>query len=357
MRCGAGLFVSDDLLQPGHIALAVASLHNSLAGVAIAKRQPVAVTAAGAAGGSATAHQPRTKHVLCMPAGLRSEQSAALPAAAAGGSGQPEGSASKLASTSAASAGRLCSGDAPRHMYVGALMVGCDAAAPPAELWLALAALADAAAPYLLVLGITKVTDMADLLRLRAVDCACCADEEDPLQDMPLEACAPQLPRSGDGGGAAGAMAAAHAALAKRSRLSAGGGGGEGTHAAGPSSSARATQLCSSSSVGFEEEEADPKAAVKAQRGSGATAPPQQPPPQPAGPLLRFVDPALEARFAAAQNAGLARGDGLLAALHLAAAVCLAVLHTGALLRSRAVQAFLVVLAAPLVTMLLDAPM
>jgi hypothetical protein len=341
-------------LQPGHIELTVASLRNSLAGVAMAQRQPVVVVAPRGPSASAAAH------VLCMPVALQETSSC-------GGS-----SRRSTSSSTGSEAAHGSSGPEPpspyRPQYVGALMAGCASPGgfPPQE-WHQLQQLAAAAAPYLLLLGLTKAADMADLLRLRAADCTCCSSEEDELQDLPLEACTPLLPPGGGGGGSAGAqaVAAAAAALAGQSSLEAAeiaaaaslpeAAAAGGSHARAAKHAAAAQGLQSS----CEEEEGyggDPKAAVKARQAAEAAAAAAAPlPPVPSGPLLRYRDPALEASFVAAHNRSLSRGDVLFALVHLAAALCLTLLHPGVLLGSAAVQAFVGMLVAPLLAMALDA--
>jgi hypothetical protein len=43
LRCGTGLFVTDNLLQPGPFTLSVVSLNNSLAGMAMKQGEPVSI--------------------------------------------------------------------------------------------------------------------------------------------------------------------------------------------------------------------------------------------------------------------------------------------------------------------------
>lgn len=387
MRCGTGLFVSQDLLQAGSNELSVVSLKNSLAGVAMAQGRTVVVAAPATSQAAPSAAQ-----VLCVPV--------AVAPATAGGSGRgapPEAAAAASAATSTAAA---ASGAQYRPIYVGALMAGvADGGGAPPQLWERLQALAEAAPPYFLLLGLTKAADMAEMLKLRAADCSCCAEDE--LQDMPLSACTPRSVSPGGGGGSGGGAqaeagggcgaakkaaeaeqaqtlhAAAVAALSQRSGLTL---GSAGPAAAPAAAAAEAAADAPSSSGGgglkgaplqglppgaaaaaaaeAEAEAEDPKAQLKrrqAAAGTAAVASAAARPPPPAGALLRYADGALEARFAAAHNASLRRGDLLFSLMHLSVALCFAVLQPGAALRSAAAQAFVAALAAPLAVMALDA--
>ncbi|KAL4443266.1 hypothetical protein ABPG75_011003 [Micractinium tetrahymenae] len=370
VRCGTGLFVSDDLLRPGPILLSVASLRRSMAGLAMAQRQPVVVAVPGG-GASGTARQ-----VLCLPVAL-----------------QPTASGGSCGGSQLASADSTQPGDPP--LYVGALMVGSAAAdgmqLAPGQLWAGLQALADAAAPYLLLLGLAQAEQMGELLRLRAADTLSCSGEEDELQDVPLEGCAPPLPPGGGAGGAAGALPAAGkpgsseppaeaaaaaavdpgaqqravaAALSKRSRLAGGEAGGPGSSSgslqqqgAAPAASKQRQAAGHSADAEEAEEHAGeegPKAAFKGRQAAGAAAQAAAAAAAPRGLLLRFVYPATEARYAAAHNRSLTCGDALFAAMHLCAALCVAVLHPASLAGSHAVHAFLAALLAPLLALALD---
>ena len=127
---------------------------------------------------------PGVQQVWCVPAALR-------PASPLADQLQPPSPAGSTASSRADSL--LADG---QHLYVGALMAGLACPADPAAQAM-LAALADALAPYLLILCLSKVSEMATLLKLRAVDC-CCLGGEEMLQDLPAEGCPPTgLPPGG----------------------------------------------------------------------------------------------------------------------------------------------------------------
>ncbi len=356
MRCGTGLFISGDLLCPGPIELSLVSLRNSMAGLAMARRQPVVVTApvAGAAGSA--------RQVVCLPVALH-------PTSNGSDGGQP---------TSPSSTHDSCP-----PLYVGALMVGAGAAggsvqpAPP-DLWAGLQALAGAVAPYLLLLGLEQAEQMGDLLRLGSAEAlSCSSDEAEPPDDATLEA-----PHRGLGGAgsaltpdahgpssepqpaeptqataAAGSVAqqlAAAAVLSQRSKLAGGGAAGR----SGGGSSSRTQQGDAAPAAGAQQgtgeegrdggDAQEPKAEVKHRQACAAQAPPLAPAPTPRGLLLRFAAPATEARYAAAYNRSLASSDALFAAMHLCAAVCLAALHPSALAGSRAVLALVAALLVPL---------
>lgn len=373
LRCGAGLFVSDDLLQPGQNELSVVSLKNSLAGLAMAQQQPVVVATPPATAAPAAAQ------VVCMPVALApadadaaAAQAAVFSAAlAAGDGGSPAASGGQQEAAS-------------RPVYVGALMLGFPhTGSLPAPLAQALQALATAAAPYLLLLGLTKAADMADLLRLRAADCICCGGEEDELQDLPLEACRPQLSPRSSGGSAGSAAspfadgvaspersltaeldeaalnAAAAKALAGASILeapswagkAAAGASGGSSHGQGAGAAALhrrcPKQQQGKQAAGDNEVEADPKAALRLQAAAAVDA--AAPQHMPTGPLLSFADAELEARFAAAHDRAQLRGDALFCFLHLASALTLVALGLGALTGAAVLLAL--ALALPLVAM------
>lgn len=373
LRCGAGLFVSDDLLQPGQNELSVVSLKNSLAGLAMAQQQPVVVATPPATAAPAAAQ------VVCMPVALApadadaaAAQAAVFSAAlAAGDGGSPAASGGQQEAAS-------------RPVYVGALMLGFPhTGSLPAPLAQALQALATAAAPYLLLLGLTKAADMADLLRLRAADCICCGGEEDELQDLPLEACRPQLSPRSSGGSAGSAAspfadgvaspersltaeldetalnAAAAKALAGASILeapswagkAAAGASGGSSHGQGAGAAALhrrgPKQQQGKQAAGDNEVEAEPKAALRLQAAAAVDA--AAPQHMPTGPLLSFADAELEARFAAAHDHVQLRGDALFCFLHLASALTLVALGLGALTGAAVLLAL--ALALPLVAM------
>lgn len=403
MRCGAGLFVSEDLLQPGHLELSVVSLRNSLAGVAMAQRQPVVVVAPAGPAGSPTAR------VICMPVAASVSASSSSGSEASCGSSSEAGDAAS--DQTAAATGTTAVQVEERPLYVGALLVGCNVPGdPPPELYEALQALALASAPYLLLLGLTKTSEMAQLLRLRAADCSCCAGgEEDELQDVPADACTPPMSPRGGAGGAGGGLAAAPKSSsaqaeeveAEQEQLNAAAAvalAGESHLAAAASASSAAAEEAAGSSgaqqqhdgaseavaalrqrpgygqgpskqpkhrqdspAGTQEEEEDPKAslrrhtAVLAAAEAAAAATAARVPPPPSGPLLRFADPSLEAEFAAAHNRVLSQVDGLFAALHLSAILCLCLLRPPTLEDVGAAQAFALVLAVGLATLALNA--
>lgn len=387
LRCGAGLFVSDDLLQPGPNELSVVSLKNSLAGVAMAQQQPVVVAMP-----AATA-VPATAQVVCVPVALQPGDAGAAAAQAAVASAAQAAAGSGASPAAAAVRQEAAAG---RPVYVGALMLGFPHAGRlPAPLAQTLHELAAAAAPYLLLLGLTKATDMADLLRLRAADCICCGGEEDELQDVPLEACRPQ-PSPGSSGGSAGGAgspflaaspdsslssiglelgvdeaalnAAAAKALAgashleesaaKAARAASGEGSSRGQRTAaaalrqrGPKQQ-QGKQAASEAETEAAEAAADLKAALRQLQTTAGV--PALPPHAPAGPLLTFADSELEGRFAAAHNRAQLRGDALLSLLHLAGAVALAALAPAAVTRSGAAAPLALALALPLLAMALD---
>eukprot|EP00887_Chlorella_sp_A99_P001017 scaffold14.g1017.t1 len=93
------------------------------------------------------------------------------------------------------------------RLFVGAIMAGC-AAPPSARERGALAELAAALGPYLLVLALSKAGDMAALLQLRAADCVGVGEEE-AMQDLPGPAGA------APGHGAAAAAAARDVSMAE----------------------------------------------------------------------------------------------------------------------------------------------
>lgn len=385
LRCGAGLFVSEDLLQPGQNELSVASLKNSLAGLAMAQQHPVVVAA------SAATAAPAAAQVVCVPVALSPSNADAAAAQAAVVAAAQQAAAS--GGSPSASGGQGQGGPAAcRPVYVGALMLGSPhTGGLPAGLTQALQALAAAAAPYLLLLGLTKAADMADLLRLRAADCICCGGEEDELQDLPLEACRPQLSPRSSGGSAGGAAshfsdlagseqdspaaqvdaaalnAAAAKALAGASNLApppaeaaaarASGGSSRGQRPAAAALRQRGPEQRQGKQAAGEgkagaEAEADPKAALR--RLQAATPAEAAPPPHvPTGPLLDFSDAELEARFAAAHSRSQLCGDALFCVLQLAGALTLAVLDPDAL-RSGTGAALTLALALPLVAMAAD---
>lgn len=349
------------------------SLKNSLAGLAMAQQQPVVVATPAATAAPAAAQ------VVCMPVALApadahaaAAQAAVFSAAqAAGGGGSPSASGGQQEAAS-------------RPVYVGALMLGFPhTGSLPAPLAQALQALAAAAAPYLLLLGLTKAADMADLLRLRAADCICCGGEEDELQDLPLEACRPQLSPRSSGGSAGGTAspfadkagslehspaaeldeAALNAAAAKalagasileapsragKAAAGASGGSSRGQGAAAAALRQRGPkQQQGKQAAGDSEVEADPKAALRLQAAAAADA--AAPQHMPTGPLLSFADAELETRFAAAHDRAQLRGDALFCFLHLASALTLVALGPGALTGAAVVLAL--ALALPLVAM------
>lgn len=350
-----GLFVSDDLLQSGQLDLSVASLQHSLAGVAMSHGRPVVVAT------PASHTRPSVAQVICMPVG-------SLLAPSGLSSGDTTTTTTKPAGGTV--------------VYVGALMVGVAesaAAGPPPLLWLRLEALAAAAAPYCLILAATKAAEMGQLLRLRAADCCCCP-EGDPLQDLPLQACTPSLMRQASGGsGTAGAQAAhlskrsaeagtlhdcvpaqawhaaAAAALAQQSGLSqstaaspaaaspaappASGASGSGSSCSTASEPSCAAPLEAShgcykgQQLGAAACRKLKKRRLLARQQLAAAASTATPPTS--GLLLRYCDPQLEARFAAAHNVSLSCSDALFARMHLAATLCFAALHPAVALGSR----------------------
>lgn len=385
MRCGTGLFVSGDLLRPGPIELSVVSLRHSMAGLAMAQGQPIVVTAP-ATGGAGAARQ-----VLCLPVALQPTSSSGS------NTGQPSGSSSDRGQQSSnsssdrgqqsggssdtgqqASAGSISAAAPP--LYVGAFMVGAaaeDGAQPaPPRLWAGLQALAGVTAPYLLILGLTLAEQMGELLRLRGAEAAACGSdgEEDALQDVPLEGCGPPPPPPprGGAGGAAGplpardspggseppaeaANVAAAAALPRRSHLAGGAAsapGGSGRSLQPGGAAPPAVKQRQGAEGGRGAEQAQGLEAPSKPRHAHAT---HAPPPRaaPRGSLLGFADSAMEARFAAAYNRSLACSDALFAAMHLAAALCVAALHPAALAGSAAVPAFAAALLVPLLAPLL----
>lgn len=356
MRCGTGLFVSDDLLRPGAIELSLVSLRRSMAGLAMAQRRPVAFAVPGGAAAS-------TRQVLCMPVALQPTSSSS--SGSDGGQTAPSGS----------------SQDADPPLYVGALMVGAaaaggGAASSPPPLWAPLAALAGAAAPYLLLLGLEQASQMGELLRLHAADAGSCSSEDDELEDVgSLAAWTPHLPPAGGPESATGPpppppaghssgelptataadsaaqQRAGAAALSQRSRLAGGvggrpsaGGSGSGDGGQQKGASARAWEAPRQPEDGQHDgQAADLKAAVKRRQAAppallgGAC-----------GAMLRFADPAVEARYAAAHNRGRAGGDAIFAAVHLFAALCVAALRPAALAGCAAACAFVAALLVPL---------
>jgi hypothetical protein len=255
-------------------------------------------------------------------------------------------------------------------------MAGCSSAVgPPPHLLGQLEALAAAAAPYFLLLAATKADEMAAMLKLRAADCTCCP--EDQRRDSPPEACTQPPPHPGSVGASgptpaiAGGVGRSEATAALQAlqaaaeagplRLTAALGTSAATDGRSSGSMAAATPrwAClasrnvfgteSSDSDGSPEREADPKSHLRK---------PQQPPPHAVaaarrgrGSLLRFADPALEARFASAHNAALRRSDAAFAALHLAAGLSCAAVRPAALLASPAALALVGATAAALLCM------
>jgi hypothetical protein len=144
LRCGTGLFVTDDLLQQGHTLISVVSLRNSLAGVAMKQGRPLLIPLFPFTP-SATAT------VACVPV--------SVPA--------PDGTGY-------------------RPLYVGALMVGTAGGGVSAPLAAGLASLSRRLGPALLTVGLASVQHLAHLLSLRDQDAALFGEEEE-LQDLPAD--------------------------------------------------------------------------------------------------------------------------------------------------------------------------
>lgn len=152
IRCGTGLFVTDDLLRPGYSMVSLVSLKYSLAGLAM--KQGTALTVRLPPGSNSFGNVVPTRIVACVPAAVAPPQ-----------------------------------GTAYRPLQIGALLVGSSGELTP-ELKNGIARLATASGPALLTIGLGKVQHLSHLLSLRDADAEYIGAEED-LQDLPLEVARP----------------------------------------------------------------------------------------------------------------------------------------------------------------------
>lgn len=153
VRCGSGLFVTDDLLRPGYSMVSLVSLKYSLAGLAMKQGRPLTVRLPS--GSSSFGAAAPTRIVACAPISIPPP---------AGANYAP--------------------------LQVGALLVGS-----PGDLSVnikaGLSRLAGMAGPALLTIGLSRVQHLSHLLSLRDADAEYIGLEED-LQDLPIEVARPQ---------------------------------------------------------------------------------------------------------------------------------------------------------------------
>lgn len=211
LRCGKGLFVTEDLLRPGPYALALVSLQSSMAGAAMKEGLPVflevgadkCVPGCAACCGPglqkkldplpSSAAPPRGRRPA--PAGSCLEPHASCPASLCPTAPRcraqrwPGGRTARVACypigvpqqppPCAPHPHGSAAGCGPKGIsYIGALQVGLAAAPAPEGQRAELEALAAALGPYLLLVSLTKLQDMARMMALPLGECACCAGEE-----------------------------------------------------------------------------------------------------------------------------------------------------------------------------------
>ena len=158
IRCGTGLFVTDNLLQSGFSMVTLVSLKYSLAGLAM--KQGIPLTVRLPAGSTSFGGTLATRIVACVPA--------AVPA--------PPGTAY-------------------RPLQVGTILIGSPKELSPG-VKSHLAQLASVAGPALLSLGLSQVQHLSELLSLRDADAEYIGAEED-LQDLPWDVVRPQQTPAG----------------------------------------------------------------------------------------------------------------------------------------------------------------
>ena len=152
MRCGTGLFVTDDLLWPGASLVSLVSLAHSLAGLAM-KYNRVLTIQTHASGGSFIGRK-KTKVVAAVPIVLASPpDSDVLP------------------------------------LQIGALLVGSEHGVLRKELEDTINSLASSLAPAMMTIAFPVISQMTHLLHLRDHDA--CGIIEEEMQDLPLEVANP----------------------------------------------------------------------------------------------------------------------------------------------------------------------
>ena len=280
VRCGTGLFVTDDLLRTGYSMVSLVSLRHSLAGMAMKQGQAFQMRVPNFGSPAVTWGPAATRTVACVP----------ITIAAPGGTDM-------------------------RPLQVGAFLLGCTAAPVDAPLGAGIERLASAAGPALLTVRLGRVKHFAYLLSLRDHDLHFVGAEED-MQDLPVEI---NRPPGGYGGGAGPptqplCLPSAQPTAASRQTSC--------EEAVRPapahSTSVETPWLPAVKPAKAAAAAVAPTVLAGVDDGAAACQTPLE-----LTPLLTFVDPSQETAYTAAKAMAAAPADAALSAVHLLVMLCL----------------------------------